>query len=236
MSDDSTTSPTPTPEEIGKRAFWFAAAGLGLAVMFLLFVTTSNGGPGWRIEAASHVAVNGHAVADSALLAAPSAAHEGDTLTVLDGGLLRMSLPDGSAVVEATSGTSFDLPRGPGKWVGRACGTVLSAGELRIACGPGFSGSRFHVDTPVTAVDVTSGTASIRAAADETALSALDGRTQSLARVDGTRRLVDTGSQLTVTRTDGAGHAGPMPGDVHDALLALRDDVLRRGPQVPVAR
>lgn len=234
MSDSSSSE--ATPEEIGKRAFWFGAAGLGVAVTFLLFVTTSNGGPGWVIDAASQVTVNGRAVADDSLRAAPSAAHEGDTLSVRPGGALRLALPDGVAMLEVQPGATFTLPQGPGRWIGRACGTVLDSGELRITCGAGFSGSRLHIDTPVTALDVTSGTVSIRAWRDSTTICMLEGRTQSLAHVDGTRRLADPGTALTITRTDGAGHSGPMPTDTHAALLALRDDGLRRGPQAPVAR
>lgn len=231
MSDHTPLTPEATPEEIGKRAFWFGAAGLGVAVTFLLFVTTSNGGPPWTIDAVSRLMVNGRDVPDDSLRAAPGAAREGDKLVVQPGGILQLSLPEGSALLDAQPGAAFTLPAGPSRWVGRACGTVLAAGEMRVTTGSGFSGSRLHVDTPVTAIDITSGTVSLRASADSTTICMLDGRTQSLAHVDGTRRLAEAGSCLTVTRTDGAGHIAPMPGDTRAALLALRDAGVRRASE-----
>ncbi len=227
MTDTPPAEPA-TPEEIGKRAFWFGAAGLGAAVTFLLFVTTTNGGAPWIIDAAHGIAVNGRIVPDDSLRTTPSAAREGAKLVIQPGGVLRISLPGGTATLEAEPGAALTMPQGPGRWVGRAAGIVLDAGELRVTTGEGFSGSRLHFDTPVSAIDVTSGTVSLRATADSTMACMLEGRTQSLARIDGTRRLADAGTCLTVTRTDGAGHATPMPTDLHAALLALRDAGLQR--------
>ena len=235
MSESTPSSSEAPPEEVGKRAFWFGAAGLGAAVTFLLFVTTTNGGARWTIDAASRVTVNGRLVPDDSLRATPSAAREGDKLAIGPDGMFHLSLPGGAAMLEAQPGTAFTLPAGPGRWIGRACGTVLGAGELRVMTGAGFSGSRLHIDTPVTSIDVTSGTVSIRATYDSTMICMLDGRTQSLAHVDGTRRLADAGECLTITRTDGAGHTAPMPRDIHAALLALRDAGVQRAPQMPVA-
>lgn len=88
----------------------------------------------------------------------------------------------GRLAMEASPGTEVDVPRRPGRWIGRDIELTARSGVIRITTGPEFPGTTLRVHTPEADVVVTGTTLAVIMEPEGTCVCVYEGSIQMGAR------------------------------------------------------
>lgn len=171
--------PLKSPGRRGAPAHWErpAVAALGIAAALAVAVMLRPG-PALRLVSASGtgvVAIDGHSTALDRTAEIARRLRPGAELRMPPEGQLDLEIP-GIAAFQITGGSRVILPGRPGRWSARALRVSLEEGEVRVATGPRFRGTRLQVLTPETRAIVTGTTFAVIRNRDASCVCVLDGR------------------------------------------------------------
>jgi ferric-dicitrate binding protein FerR (iron transport regulator) len=175
-----------------------AAAAAALVIIWLF-----NPGPAWRISAVTGTGMARIDGAPVSLLDRGTLADRlrpGAEVVLPADAQLDLELP-GLALMQITGGTRAVLPGSPGRWLGRALTASLGSGEIRIATGPGFAGTRMSVATPEMRAVVTGTTLAVLRDSSASCVCVLEGRVTQTA--GGAADTVGAGFRRSVFRDGG---------------------------------
>jgi len=129
---------------------WMAWAPVATAAVILVMVFVTNPLPAPQVIAVTGegtVTVDGRTFSAADRDAYAGLLGPGSRLEVAAGASVDILYP-GAMVMRVESGSEFDLPGRPGRWIGRRLDGWLKAGEVSIMTEEGFHGNHLAVGTP----------------------------------------------------------------------------------------
>jgi len=187
---------TPLEPRRKWRGFIVAATAAAAA---LALVWSANRGPSWAVHTVTGtggIRMDGVVVEVADRAGLLRHLQPGVAIEVPEDSQLDLKLP-GIALLQLTGGTRVVLPASPGRWFARSVQGRVDAGELRIATGPRFRGSRLRFTAATSEVTIMGTTLAILAPPEGACVCVFEGRVEmrdpshGMAPVaEGTRRVV----------------------------------------------